>query len=52
MFNSYALKLPVVEIIEVSSSGRTLILNIGGFEGLKKEDYGILVPKNRGSLVF
>ena len=51
-FHAHALKLPVVEILEVSSSGRTLILNIGEFEGLKKEDYGILIQQESGHLSF
>ena len=51
-FNAFAFKLPIVEILEVSSSGRTLILNIGEFEGLKKEDYGILVQEESGRLSF
>jgi len=48
----FAQNLPLVEIIEVSSSGRTVILNIGEFEGIKSDDYGVLVKKENEELIY
>ena len=37
-FKIHALGLPLVEVLEVSNSGRTVILNIGEYEGEFKDD--------------
>ena len=47
-----AQQLPSVEILEVSASGRTIILDVGEFDGIKKEDYGVLIEREGAILSY
>jgi hypothetical protein len=48
----FAQNFPLVKILEVSNSGRTIILNIGEVEGLRMEDYGVLIQEEKDQLNY